>query len=102
MESLWDRIRQSLKEGFLTAAEKTEQLAKVGRGKIDLLAIRRKIGRTFAELGGKVYHLVTEEKTTAIASNKEVKALIDQVKTLEQQLREKEQEIQRAREEALS
>lgn len=97
MESLWDRIKQSLKEGFLTAAEKTEELAKVGKGKIDLMAIRRKIGRAFAELGGKVYHLVTEEKTTAIAGNKELKALIDQVKTLEKQLEEKEEEIKRVR-----
>jgi hypothetical protein len=97
VESLWERIREGLKEGVLTAAEKTEELAKVGKGKIDVVTIRRKIGKTFAELGGKVYHMVTEEKTTAIADRKEVKQLIDQVKGLEKQLKAKEEEIQRAR-----
>lgn len=98
MESLWDRIREGLREGFLTAAEKTEELAKVGKGKIDLVTIRRKIERTFAELGGKVYHMVIEEKTTAITDSEEVKQLINKVKDLEQQLKEKEAEIQRAKE----
>lgn len=102
MESLWDRVKQSLKEGFLTAAEKTEELAKVGKGKIDLMAIRHRIGSTFAELGGKVYHLVTTEKSPAIASNKEVKALIQRVKALEKQLKEKEAEIHRIRGEITS
>ena len=97
MESLWERIRAGLKEGVLTAAEKTEELAKVGRGKIDVVTIRRKIERTFAELGGKVYHMVTEEKTTAIVDREEVKQLIDRVKGLEKQLKAKEEEIQRAR-----
>jgi hypothetical protein len=102
VESLWDRVTQSLKEGFLTAAEKTEELAKVGKGKLDLMAIRHKISHTFAELGGKVYHLVTVEKTTAIAGNKEVKALVQRVKALEKQLKGKEAEIQRMREGASS
>ena len=98
MESLWDRVKQSLREGLLTAAEKTEELAKLGKGKIDLMAIRHRIGNTFAELGGKIYHLVTVDKATAIIKNKEVMALIERVKTLEKQLKEKEAEIQRTKE----
>ncbi len=95
MESLWVRIRQSLKEGLLTAAEKTEELAKVSKGKINLMGLRRRIAGILAELGGRVYHLSTVEKTLAIADDEEVQALIEGIKVLEKQLKEKEEEIQR-------
>ena len=95
MESLWSRIRQSLREGLLTAAEKTEELAKVSKGKFDLMAIRRRIAGLLAELGGRVYHLLTVEKTLAIVDDEEVQVLIERVRALERQLKDKEEEIQR-------
>ena len=97
MESLWDRVKQNLREGLLVAAEKTEELAKLGKGKLDLMAIRHRIGSSFAELGGKVYHLITVDKVTAIIENKEVMGLIERVKTLEKQLKAKEAEIQQTK-----
>ena len=94
MTSLWERIRKGVTEFYASAAEKTDELAKVGVRKLDIVGVRRNVGHEMADLGGRVYHMIVEENNNDIAQDPEVKQHIDSVKRLEVFLKEKEQEIE--------
>jgi len=94
MPSLWENIRKGVTEFYASAAEKTDELAKVGVRRLDIVGVRRNIAHEMADLGGRVYHMIVEEKNTGIADDPEVKQHIDSVKRLEVFLQEKEKEIE--------
>jgi hypothetical protein len=94
MPSLWENIRKGVTEFYASAAEKTDELAKVGVRKLDIVGVRRNIAHEMADLGGRVYHMIVEERNNAIAEDPEVRGYIDSVKRLEVFLQEKEQEIE--------
>ncbi len=99
MGSLWDDIRKSLKEGLETVADYTEEYTKIGRLKVDVAAIKHSINRLFAELGGRVYELISQGAKDGIASDEKVSALAGRIRALEEKLRAKEAEIERVRQE---
>ena len=94
MASLWESIRKGVTEFYTSAAEKTDELAKVGVRKFDMVGVRRNIAHEMADLGGRVYHMIVEEKNEDIEQDPKVKQHIDSVKRLEVFLKEKEQEIE--------
>lgn len=100
MPNLWDDIAKTIREGVDTVVEKTEELTKIGRIKVDIINIKRNIDKNFSELGGKVYHLIVEEKKTQIAGDSEVKRIVDSIKILEKELKTKESEIEKIKAEA--
>ncbi len=94
MSSLWDNIKKGVAEFYTSAAERTDELAKVGVRKFDIVGIRRNIGHEMAELGGRVYHMIVEEKNKEVADDSDVKKHIKSLKRLETFLKEKEEEIE--------
>jgi hypothetical protein len=107
MTTLWDSIRRGLldgakmaKEGAQIAAEKAEELGKKSKVMLDISNIKRKIEKNFAELGGKTYHLLQEEKVKDIAGNAEIKSLIKSIKILEADLQKKHEALQHISENA--
>lgn len=94
MGSLWESIKKTLKEGATTAAEKAQEFTQIGKIKVEILRIQGKIERNFTELGGRVYHMITEENKTRIASDPKVKTFINEIKALEAQLEEKKKELE--------
>ena len=97
MASLWDDIAKTIREGLDTVVEKTEELTKIGRIRVDIINIKRNVEKNFAELGGRVYHLFVEEKKTEVAGDKEVKEIIECVKILEKELADKKRELEQVR-----
>ncbi len=100
MANLWDDIAKTIREGVDTFVEKTEELTKIGRIKVDILNIKRNIDKNFSELGGRVYHLVVEEKKSSgkdVLADKEVKELIECVKILAKELEDKKAELESIR-----
>jgi len=100
MTTLWDNIKKGLmdsakmaKEGAHIAAEKAEELGKKSKIMIDISNIKRKIEKDFTELGGKVYHLVQEEKVKDVSGNEEVQALMASIKDHEDELDTKHKEM---------
>ena len=93
MDSMGKKVKQSLYEFVSAAAEKTDELAKVGVRKLDIVSLKRNIGREMAALGGRVYHLIKEEGETDIRADANVRSLIGKIETLETVLRDKEKEI---------
>ena len=98
METLWDRVKKNLVDWYGTAYEKTDELARVGKKKIEMAGVNRAIEKHLSELGGKVYDLIeVQGKAGVIAKDTDVKRLIDEIKSLEQQLKLKEEEIEAIR-----
>ena len=97
MSSLWDDIAKTIRESVDSVVGKTEELTKIGKIKVDILNTKRQVEKNFSELGGKVYHMIAEEKKSQIAGNKEVKEIIARLKDLETTLEEKNEELERVK-----
>jgi gas vesicle protein len=98
MDTLWDKVKKNLVDWYGTAYEKTDELARVGKKKIEITGVNRAIERHLSELGGRIYDLIVEQgKSGVIAKDKQVQELIEEVKRLEQELEEKEAEIEAIR-----
>ncbi|MFH0778240.1 MAG: hypothetical protein V2A71_06365 [Candidatus Eisenbacteria bacterium] len=93
MGSLWDNVKKGVTEFYESAAERTDELARVSVRKLDIVGIKRNIGHEMADLGGRVYHMVVEEAATDIAGDADVKTHIESIRRLEAFLKEKEAEI---------
>lgn len=95
MESLWDRVRKNLIDWYEVAYEKTDEIARIGKKKIEMSGINRTIEKQLSELGGRVFDLIAVEKVGGkIAQDKKVKALMVELKKLEKDLQAKEKEIE--------
>ena len=97
VETLWDKMKKTLTEIYEAGREKAEEITKLGKVKLEIFNIKRQITSQFSELGGMVYHLIVETKTTHIAGNDRVKALVKKIQTLEDELKRKEEEIKEVR-----
>jgi hypothetical protein len=97
MSTNWEDVRKSINEFFSAAAEKTDEFIKVGKRKISITEIRRNITSHYAELGGRVYHLIRQGDSSVIGSDSEVEALVSRIEKLEGELKAKEIEIEEIR-----
>ncbi len=97
MANLWDDIAKTIREGVDTVVEKTGELTKIGKIKIDILNIKRNVEKNFSELGGRVYHLSTKEKKTAISTDKEANEIIECIKILEKELDDKKSALEKVK-----
>ena len=91
MKDLWEKIRKSIIEGVSVATEKTEELTKLGKVKLEILNIKRKISKAFAELGGITYDSIKTGNTDEVIKSSNVKELVNTLKGLETELDAKEQ-----------
>lgn len=96
MSTLWNDIAKTVRDSVDSVVSKTEELTKIGKIKIEIISIKRNIEKQFAELGGTVYHLI-DEKKTSIPSNADVKEIVEKVKKLEQQLNAKKEELEKVK-----
>lgn len=100
MDTLWDKVKQNLGEWYSAAYDKTDELARIGRKKIDIVGINREIEKHLSELGGRVYDMINKgKKGVAVTGDKGVVDIIARTKELEEQLKLKEEEIESIRRE---
>ena len=100
MDTLWEKVKKNLVELYGAAYDKTDELARIGKKKVEMAGINRTIEKHLAELGGRVYDLVTVEKRGGvIARDERVKVIVEEITKLEEDLLVKEREIESIREE---
>ena len=92
-ESLWEKIKQGLREGAATAAEKAEYLGKLGRARLDIAHTRHAIHDTFTELGGQIYEQVKDDEDAVNTQSEDVQNHIATIRELEDQLSAQEAEF---------
>lgn len=90
--SLWDQVRANMSDWYAVAADKTEEMARIGVRKYDKFTISRDIERAFTDLGSHVYASVREGRTD-FAHDVSVHDAVERLRGLELQLEQKEREI---------
>ena len=100
MDTLWDRVKKNLVEWYGAAYDKTDELARIGRKKVEIMGVNRAIEKHMLELGGRVYDIVGGGDTSSpVAGDARVGELISEIKDLEHQLEVKEREIEEIKKE---
>jgi hypothetical protein len=94
--ALWDDVKKNMGDWYTVAAEKTNELAKVGVRRYDIFGISRDIERQFSEMGNRVYVALGEGRTD-FADDLILQGLVERVRTLEAELKAKQDEIEEIR-----
>lgn len=104
MDTLWNRVKKNLVEWYDTAYDKTDELARIGKRKIEMAGLNRAIEKHLSELGGRLYDLVVEQghRGNRTADDEQVQRIVSEVRELEKQLEAKEREIEQIREDKRS
>ena len=97
--SLWDQVKLNMTEWYAVAADKTEEMARIGVRKYDKFTISRDVERAFTDLGSHVYGAVREGRSD-FAGDPVVLGAVERLRTLELELEHKEREIQSIRSQA--
>jgi len=97
MNDFWGNIKKRIK----ILSDKTEEMTKVGRIKLEILAVKRDIEKNMVELGGRIYHQINVENKYSFKKDKQVEHLVQKIKTFETKLESLEAELKRIREEGV-
>jgi len=89
MSDLWKEVTTWLSEATRSAIKETEDIARRGRVKMELLGINTALSDKFAALGGVVYEIIKKPGRGSIKANARVKKLVAEIARLEAQLRAK-------------
>jgi hypothetical protein len=90
---MWERVIKNFKQGATASAEKIEFYAKLGKIKIDVISVKRKMDAFFSELGGEAFTYLASHKNTDLGKNPKIKELIKQIKEQEKVLKAMEKRI---------
>ena len=93
MGSLFEDIRDGIRDGIEFVADKTDEYTKIGKLKVEILSVKRNIEKLFSELGGRTYELLSEKGTKNVSGDDEVKRLVAEIEELEKNLDGKKDQI---------
>lgn len=99
-ERFGDRLRKQIKEIYSVASEKTEEYARIGKKRLDILSLSRDVAREKRTLGERVYDLSRRESSASVLEDVTVRAILGRIESLEAEVQSREKEIDRIREEA--
>ena len=94
MADLWEKIKSTVVEGAQFAKEKTEELSKIGKKKLDILQTKRKITKQFTELGGLIFEKCSKKDVKTVNITDEMRKIVDKIKNFEVELKEREKELE--------
>ncbi|MBN1540500.1 hypothetical protein JW992_00005 [candidate division KSB1 bacterium] len=99
MGTLFEDLRDGLRDGIDFIVDKTDEMSKIGKLKIDMLSTKRNIEKLFTELGGDVYEKLSGRKKVDLQTDEGIKKMIADIKELEKSLDEKKNEIKKIKQE---
>ena len=100
MTEFWDNLKKGLSDGIKTVSAKTEELTKIGRLKIEVIAVKRDIEKSLIEFGGKIYHQLNKKTSVDISDDEDLNNLVNQIKAFEKKLKKLEKDIEEIHSEA--
>jgi len=86
MSKFFNSLSKLVAEGYSNLSEKAEEITKIGRVKLEIIAIKRDIEKTFVELGGRFYESFNSRSTDDMKDNEQVKELISKIKNSEERM----------------
>lgn len=99
-ERFGDRLKKQIQEIYSVASEKTEEYARIGKKRLDILSLSRDVAREKRALGDRVYDLSRREKSAPVLEDVTVRAILGRIESLEAEMKSREEEISRIRDEA--
>lgn len=93
MSELWEKIKEGVRHGLSTAAEKGEGISRIAKSRLDISRTRSEIRGTFADLGNLVYDLVVQEQEK-IETDGRVLEFVEKVRALEAELTREEERLE--------
>ncbi len=96
----WEDIKKKVKGSVAIAADKTEEYAKIGKLKVDIVKINHDLDKAYADLGRAMHKLLTKSKKVDVTGNTQVKTLITKIDDFNKSVRAKEKEIETIKKEA--
>lgn len=100
MDSAWEKIKKSVREGAAISMEKIEEYSKIGKLKVEEFATKKKIERNFVDIGERAFDLTTDGKSSEIAQDLSIKKCVENVKAHKEELETIEKKIKAVLEEA--
>ena len=92
--TLRNKVKRSMLEGLRKASALTNEYTRIGRLKIDMLAIKKELEEKLLELGGRVYQLSRKEGPTALPTDNRISHLLEEIKKLDDELTRVEEELE--------
>ena len=97
METTWKKIKSNIVKGYQSVSEKTGELTRIGRIKLEIIATKRDVEKAFIELGGRVYHSIKNNSQNEILEDQAVVKLVDKIKEKEENLKNLEEKVEQIR-----
>jgi hypothetical protein len=101
METTWEKIRKNIGSTFRSLSEKTGEITRIGRLKLEIVAVKRDIEKAFIEVGGRVFQSFEKKQTGSILSETEILDLIEGIRKKQSRLQDLEKEIEQIRDQSL-
>lgn len=93
MSTLFDDIKNGIRDGIELVVDKTEEYSKIGKLKVDILGIKRSIEKVFSELGGQTFELLSKNDKADVAADETIQKMVAELQSLEEKLDKKKNEI---------
>jgi hypothetical protein len=90
-------LLDSIRDGLELVVDKTEELGKIGKLRVDIFTIKRNIEKQFTELGGRVFDILTGDDAKSLQKDEKVTKIVEEIQTLEAQLKDKDAEIEKVK-----
>jgi hypothetical protein len=100
MPSLWDDIKKKVQQGVAVAAEKTDELRKIGKVKMDIINVKRSLDNGYKDLGMAVHEHVSSGKKGDLKQEDKVKDLVAAIDGFVATLAGKEAEVEQIKQDA--
>ena len=97
METTWEKIRKNIITGYQSLSEKAGEMTRIGRLKLEIVAVKRDIEKAFIEVGGRVFQAFENKQTDKILAETEILTLIDTIRKKQSRLKNLEKEIEQIR-----
>ena len=97
METTWEKIRTNVISTYQSLSKKTVEMTKIGRLKLEIVAIKRDIEKAFIELGGRVFQAFEKKDTDKILSDENVHQLVEQIRKKQSSMKDLKDKIERIR-----
>ncbi len=96
VKDLWSKLSQTIKSGAETIVQETKELTRMGKLRVDLMALENERGRKHEDIGRKAHELHKE----GIVFPEELSKLFESVNDTELRIQAKKAEIEKARKES--
>jgi hypothetical protein len=104
--SVWDEVKRGIddisdvaKEVANLLAEKTDEISKEGKLKLEIFNLERQVRSKETKLGRKTYQLWSKDKKSAPSKDDDALGILSTMKDLHDKIQEKQKELESSREE---